>query len=313
MLPAMILLLSFILLLLFPSVVAAGAAAGLLAWYRNVLPILFPYMVFTGLMVKTGAAKKIAAVFYPVLGRLFSLSIPGTYALLCGLLCGYPMGAAITANLHTEGEISPEEASYLLTFVNLPSPSFLIGYVLHSCYPNSPLPAWSPFAALYTAGFLISLITRRWYHIQRSLPKVGRPQKECLSFIKAIDEGIAESFGTQLKICGCMIFYSALTELFLTGLLQLHGLLPEFIIYLTGAIPEVTSGIKRLSAWSQMPLSFAAACGLCAFGGISVTAQTYAVTNDSTKARQPLGGYLACKILYGIMVFGILYGISLIQ
>ena len=36
-----------------PETVATGAANGLLLWYRQVLPVLFPFLLITGLMIRT--------------------------------------------------------------------------------------------------------------------------------------------------------------------------------------------------------------------------------------------------------------------
>ena len=49
----------------------------------------------------------------------------GSYALLLGLICGYPMGAKLTADLFREGKITKSEAQYLLTFCNNPGPVFI--------------------------------------------------------------------------------------------------------------------------------------------------------------------------------------------
>ena len=64
---------------------------------------------------------------------VFGLSPGGAYVFLLGLLTGYPMGAKLTADLYYAGKISRQEAEYLLTFCNNPSPAFLITYVGHIC------------------------------------------------------------------------------------------------------------------------------------------------------------------------------------
>lgn len=299
----------FLLFLIFPQVISSGAAEGLLAWYQNVLPQLFPYMVLTGLMMKTSAATQIAAFFYPVLGRLFRLSIPGTYGLLCGLLCGYPMGAAVTAKLHRSGKISREEFVYLLSFCNLPGPSFLVGYLFHQCYPHPALPLPLVIVIFYLADFFISLLSRHIYLPKKQSSSPDQNSPGC-TIPQALNEAVNEAMVTQLQICGCMIFYSGCTAMLLYGLSCTGTILPKPVFYLVGAIPEITSGIRRLSAWSQSILSLSIACGLCAFGGISVAAQTYHVlSQESKKTRQPFYGYLVWKTLYGILVFVLLLGI----
>lgn len=43
----------FLLMLFSPETVATGAANGLLLWYRKVLPVLFPFLLITGLIIRT--------------------------------------------------------------------------------------------------------------------------------------------------------------------------------------------------------------------------------------------------------------------
>ena len=63
----------------------------------------------------------------PNLGGVFlPMHIP---VLLCGLLCGYPVGARLCADFRQRGQISPLEADCLLAICNHPSPMFLLGYV----------------------------------------------------------------------------------------------------------------------------------------------------------------------------------------
>lgn len=92
-----LLTLSFLLLLCFPALSLEGARKGLLLWYNTVLPTLLPFMICMNLMVSFGAVNLLAAPFYPVLHRLLGLSRAGSFILLSGMLCGYPMGAKTAA------------------------------------------------------------------------------------------------------------------------------------------------------------------------------------------------------------------------
>jgi hypothetical protein len=53
MLLALILLSLFFTMLLFPETVFRGACDGLLLWYQILIPTLFPYLIVTGLLLKT--------------------------------------------------------------------------------------------------------------------------------------------------------------------------------------------------------------------------------------------------------------------
>lgn len=132
-----IILLSVILLLLFllcyPAEALAAARNGLKLWLETLLPTLLPFMILTGILVHTDWITKILQPTAPFFKVVFGLSPGGAYVFLLGLLTGYPMGAKLTADLYYAGKISRQEAEYLLTFCNNPSPAFLITYVGHIC------------------------------------------------------------------------------------------------------------------------------------------------------------------------------------
>ena len=53
----MIVLIIFILLLITPDIVLSGAKKGLILWYNALIPALFPYMLFSSIMITTGLYK----------------------------------------------------------------------------------------------------------------------------------------------------------------------------------------------------------------------------------------------------------------
>lgn len=130
MLLALILLSLFFTMLLFPETVFQGACDGLLLWYQILIPTLFPYLIVTGLLLKTDGAAVVSRLLFRPFHLLFGTSFYGSFAVLSGFLCGYPMGAKIIADLLLQGKISLEEASYLLSFCNNASPSFIITFLV---------------------------------------------------------------------------------------------------------------------------------------------------------------------------------------
>ena len=130
MLLALVLLSLFFTMLLFPETVFRGACDGLLLWYQILIPTLFPYLIVTGLLLKTDGAAIVSRLLFRPFHLLFGTSFYGSFAVLSGFLCGYPMGAKIIADLLLQGKISLEEASYLLSFCNNASPSFVITFLV---------------------------------------------------------------------------------------------------------------------------------------------------------------------------------------
>lgn len=145
--------------LLFPRESLAGARAGLLLWYNTLLPSLFPVMILSRLLLKTGLAFGMSRVIARPFAALFGISPSGVYALLTGFLCGCPMGAKVLADLREDGKISRAEASYLVKFCNNLSPAFFVNYlVLQHLTPAVFVPA---LVSLFGAPLLYGLFTGR--------------------------------------------------------------------------------------------------------------------------------------------------------
>ena len=104
----------FIYLLCFPQEAFQSSASGVTLWFFHVLPSLLPFMIISDFFIHTGLVSVLLRKIKTVFRFLFGLSMYGSYALLLGLICGYPMGAKLTADLFREGKITKSEAQYLL-------------------------------------------------------------------------------------------------------------------------------------------------------------------------------------------------------
>ena len=103
-----LIMLSF--LLLFPDTSFTCAASGLMLWFETLLPSLLPFMIISNLLIRTDLLKKWIRIPSGLWHRFFALTCDGAYALLLGFVCGYPMGAKVTADLYRENRISKKEA-----------------------------------------------------------------------------------------------------------------------------------------------------------------------------------------------------------
>lgn len=103
----------------------------LILWSTSLVPFLLPIMIISRLLISTDLLYRLLRPFSFLCNRLLHLSSGGSYALLLGYLCGYPMGVKTLADLRSDGTISLEEARYLAGFINNVSPGFLIACVCH--------------------------------------------------------------------------------------------------------------------------------------------------------------------------------------
>ena len=169
----------FIYLLFSPGEAVRASAKGVDLWFHTVLPALLPFIILSGILVRSGIllpifrkADKIFRIFPGLFGA-------GVYALLLGIFCGFPMGAKITAELLREGSVSFREAKLLLQVSNHVSPAFLLGYAASLLSD----PGWAfPAAVLYYSAAAASFfLTRGFPAVHFATGKIRKKEgrKDC--------------------------------------------------------------------------------------------------------------------------------------
>lgn len=287
----------FIIMLLSPKAVFTGASEGLLLWFQIILPTLFPFLLITSLLLATGSMRLISSVFGPFLTRIFRVSPNGSFAVVTGFLCGYPMGAKTAADLTVSGCITKKEGQYLLSFCNNTSPVFILNFVVWKTLGNDAL-LMPSLAILILSPVIVSFFTRPGRSFQNQ--KEVRYTKTAWSF-QEIDDCIMDSFETLVKVGGYIILFSVLLSLFES--------LPISVPFLRAALPllEVTNGLVLLKEM-QLPfnLLYPAVLGLTSFGGFCAAAQTQCMVQ---KAGFPLLPYIAQKLAAAVTasLLGCLY------
>lgn len=295
----------FILLLSFPSEAMEGASNGLLLWFHTVLPTLLPFIILTNLIIRLDAVHILCKFIAPIFHLLFGLSEYGSYALFTGLLCGYPMGAKVTADLIRDDKLSPEEGNFLLPVCNNASPMFLIGYVITQTLA-CPQHTKYLLAIVYGTPLLYAFCTNRFHHftqkrsdnpvrhIKHPLPTDAAP-KPRLSF-QMIDDSIMNGFETITRLGGYIILFAIISKM-ATAYLHTVTISKHFII---GFI-EITNGIHSVGT-SALPLTqqIPVAIAIVTFGGLSGIAQTKSMTQDTPLS---MTRYIAVKCTLTILAF----------
>ena len=122
------------------SLSLAYAALGLNLWYEKMVPVLLPFMILSGTLIRMGMTDSLIRPVRPLFGRIYRLSAPGIYVILMGFLCGFPMGAHTASDFRDRQEISSEEGQYLLAFCNNLGPVYFLGFVLPLLHRKLVLP-----------------------------------------------------------------------------------------------------------------------------------------------------------------------------
>lgn len=277
-----------LLFLLFrPAIAYEGAKNGLILWGSVVVPTLLPFMICSNVIVTLNAIHILIFPVKKLLHRFFCLSDAGSYALVSGLLCGYPMGARTCSDFMDSGRISNKEGKYLLAICNHPSPMFLLGYAA------SALPAQVPVSLLllsiYLPIFPVSLAAKALYQVtepERSQPVSKKAQR-------SFDDSLMDSCEVMVKIGGYIMLFSILA-LYIT---KFPMDAPKYKAVMLGLV-EITTGIKAIS--EAFP---GALCGLwiaaaSAFGGFSGIFQTKSVIKN---AGLSIRHYVAWKAFHSLL------------
>ena len=291
-------LIFFLCMLSFPQTVFTGASYGLVLWFRHVLPTLLPYMILINVLIRTPALHWICRITSTFLCPLLGTSYYGTFAVLTGFLCGYPMGAKTASDLLDTQKISRSEASYLLSFCNNTSPAFILSYVVAQNMKERNL--CIPFFLILTfTPLMLSFIFRLFYRLPES--SCSFPQVTPGSFSNPsesisdsfLDRCILNAFESVTKVGGYMMMFSVLIQL-------LASVLPNtiFSLLLYSSL-EISTGIRLLFSSALYTTEKIILCAfLTSFGGWCCIAQTYSMISSS---QLPILPYITAKLVTALV------------
>lgn len=300
----------FAALLTFPKAAAEAVKYGLIMCGQVIIPSLFPFFIATNLLNELGASKLISNALAPFGARL-GISGHGVSAFIIGVTGGYPLGAAYTARLRSQGLISREEASRLLVFCNNSGPAFIVGAAGIGVFSSAAVGFF-----LYAVHILSAL----------SFGIMICPKAPCdicydedifapVSFSAAITASVRRSADSVIGVCAFVIAFSALNGV-LDGM-DITRILAGELSYRLGAelswcrallsgILELGNGIGGMSGLDIRPLNLALAAFILSWGGLSVHFQTLAMISgtDIKTARYMIGRLMIALMAASLSLLG---------
>lgn len=245
------------------------ASLGLELWLNKMVPSLLPFMILSGIMVRLRLTEKLAGAIYPVIGPLYRVRRNVVYCMALGFLCGFPMGARVTADLYEREMITRREAEYLLAFCNNIGPVYFCSFVLPLLGRRLILPY---LFGMYGIPLLYGLALRCTFFrdlspvsaelCSCSVNTAARSKPFCDGLLSAVNESVQTSLQSMLTLGGYMILFNLLN-------LPLHILFDKEPA-LFAPLLEITGGLSMLG--NGLPLFSLLALS---FGGLSCIAQTY--------------------------------------
>ena len=286
-------------LLVHPEEALLSAKDGMSLWLNVMIPTLLPFLILTGILLKTGNIPQLLEPLAPFWKHFFGISPAGAYVLILGFLCGYPMGAKLAHDLYINHQISQREGEYLLTFSCNASPAFIFSYLSQNILEGK-IPPHSLLLILLSADFVCMLFFRFLvYHgntvssVKPEYRKKETYQQDSTGVI--LDVSIMSGFETITRLGGYILIFSLL----FTGLYHYWPFCSQNKILLTSPI-ELTTGLHQIaqSAFSWK-IKYITSMTLTAFGGFCVMFQTKSVLEEKLSILP----YIFAKCLNASLVF----------
>lgn len=264
------------------------ALHGLNLWFTKMIPALFPFMILSGIMIRLSLTENFVTLLYPVLHPILRVRKNVCYAIIMGFLCGFPMGARVTADLLKRDMITEREAEFLLAFCNNIGPVYFLSFVLPLLHRTL---IWPYVFGMYGLPFLYGIFLRYTAfreldggrnrnsgilpspaartHYRKELLVCSDTRKP-LSLLNEIDEAIVSATHSILMLGGYMILFN------------LFNLIPA-VVFPIGELPALLAPVLEITGGLGMMGDTHPLCALLLlpFGGLSCIAQTYSMIRDT--------------------------------
>lgn len=288
-----------VLLLMYPPLSLEYASAGLRLWLTKMVPVLLPFMILSGIMIRMDLTENFVRLVHPLLHLLYGTSKNGSYTIVMGFLCGFPMGARIIGELYGSGRLSKEESARLLCFCNNIGPIYFLSYVVPTLDIRHPL---IPFLIMYGIPLLYGIALMRIVPIKRrtasalsDLKEDVRPDRMTLP--AAIDASVVSGLIGIARLGGYMIFFNLLNIAFV----PFHHT-DAALLKIYRCILEITSGIDYSGQSLFYPILI-----LLPFGGLSCIAQTYSMICHTDLPLKPYVLHKVIQTLLTALCYLVLY------
>lgn len=302
----------FILLLLAePDSSVEYMTRGLRLCVTSVIPTLFPFMVVSGILTRSGCGQLLGICFGSPMRRLFGVGGAGAAAVLLGAVCGFPVGAVTVAAMFCRGELDRSEASHVLSFCNYPSSAFMITAIGVTLFGSRKIGVIL-LISVYLSGAICGIVGARLLHrntMHNGISSQDSPSISSSSSVViargAVTDAVASSAEAMLCVCAYVAFFSVVT-----GCLgRIFNAFPHSGIFdaLLYSFFELTSGAAASAAIPDPTAGISLCAAAAGWSGLSVHLQVLSAVSGTGKdgAGIPIMPYLiskACQAVLAMMI-----------
>lgn len=269
------------------AVASQGIINGLKICSNIIIPSLFPFMVFSSFVVKSGIYTKIGRFFGKPVKFIFNLPSCASGAVIMGFIGGYPIGLSMTAELFSMGAIEEKQAKRLALFTVNAGPAFIISAVGEAVYHSKNI-GYILFASIVLASLTVGIATGIFSRIKGEKAAEKSPSQSKEKISSAFVSATESASRAILSICIWVVTFGAITA-FVKSL----GFTEKTSVMLCGIL-EVTGGCTM--AAGVFPISVTAL--LIAFSGFCIFFQLMPnLTKIGIKFHSFLLSRVACAVL----------------
>lgn len=263
-----------------PATMVTAVSTALTLCATAVIPPVYPFMVLSDFIVRSGLCGVVGNYLSPATKFLFNLSGNTGCVVLMSAVGGYPVGAKMTAQLLENGSITQSQARRLMLFCVNAGPAFVIGTV-----GTVMLASRKAGLILYLASVIASVfmgIFLRCFDCEKIITRKDKTEFNT----GVISQSVMYGTDSMLMMCGWILIFSCINAYIKK--------LPFNEMTLVGInmITEVTSGCA--SAVGIFPVSIQAL--VIGWGGLSVHCQLLPYVK-ATGLR--LSHFLLSQIIHG--------------
>lgn len=289
-------LLAFLLVFIQADVAIEYMSKGLKLCAASVIPSLFPFMVMSELIVKSGIGLRFSRIVSRPVRSMLGISSAGACACILGAVCGFPIGAKAAVSMYDDGIISKKELERTLTVCNNPGSAFVINTVGGALLGSNKIGILLFFCVILSSlvvGIAENLIFGSVGNHDEA-PCALTPHAEVN--VSLITDAVKSSAISLLSVCGFVTFFSALVGCIGASLSALN--FSENTLSCIFGLFEISSGVGSASESSSRTVATLLCATFCGWSGISVHLQVMSVVGNRKISFKP---YLIAKCAQAVI------------
>lgn len=251
------------LLIAYPEASAEGVSDGIRLCVENIVPSLFPFLLFSSVLLGAGALNFLIKATDRLMRFIFAFPGDTLPIIAMSLIGGFPVGAFLIKSAFERGVLTEAQGRRMLLFCVNAGPAFTVSTV-GSMLLGSKKAGIIIYLSTSAASLLLGVFSRFASLNEKqskTVQSVNIDKKQSLYAV--ITESVSSSAQAMLNICVWIVVFSCLYSL-----IELLPLNESFVLFFK-CFSEVTNGV--VTVLNKYPLPVVS--GIISFGGFCVHLQ----------------------------------------